>query len=105
YREDLYGPIDATDDFEASFEDIVNKYNANAKVADEGLTAIKDAILGLEPAVKGVDEAMASAAATKADVDAAGAADKLFLLPSLFGGLLAAAAAALADLKKRHSQD
>ncbi len=105
YRKDLYGDITSDKTISASFEDLVKSYNEKAKFADDRLSEIQKAITDLEPAVQKIEAASNAAQALKGNLDAAGKDDGFFLVPALFAALLPAAAAALAALRQRHSND
>lgn len=105
WQEDLYGDLKAYAPFKKSFNEVIAAFNERSQAAAADLARLEEAVTGHGPKLAAVESALSSAKTAWDALQAAGAADGLFLLPSVGAAALPAASAALARARETVKKD
>lgn len=96
WRDDLLGDLASYEPFQKSFPEIVEELNLRAARATEALDRIEKSIVQGPEELERTEERINQAASLQEEIERAGAAEGLFLLPAVFATTLPTATAVLA---------
>ena len=96
WRDDLLGDLASYEPFSKSFQDLVGELDLRARRAAEALSLIEAAVLQGPSLLEQTGEKIAQTTFLRQEIEQAGAADGLFLVPAIFSTALPAAADSLA---------
>lgn len=105
WQEDLYGDLKAYEPFQKTFNEVIAAFNERSQAAAADLARLEEAVTGHGPKLAAVESELSSAKTAWDALQAAGAADGLFLLPSVGAAALPAASAALARARETVKKD
>lgn len=96
WRDDLLGDLASYEPFQKSFPEIVEELNLRAVRATEALDLIERSVVRGPADLDGTGDRINQAASLQNEIERAGAAEGLFLIPAVFATTLPAATAILA---------
>lgn len=105
WQEDLYGDLKAYEPFKKSFNEVIAAFNERSQAAAADLARLEEAVTGHGPKLAAVSEAISAAKTAWDALQTAGAADGLFLLPSVGATALPAASSALERARETVKKD
>lgn len=105
WRDDLLGNLASYEPFQKSFPEIVEELNLRATRATEALDLIEKSVVQGPGELERTEERINQAASLQDEIERAGAAEGLFLIPAVFATTLPAATAILARARNLFPTD